>query len=67
MSRCKCCDAPLVGQVRYKSNEEFKDLFVEEDMCNACIFVVDNIEFLDTSSYQFEDYTENMLSFLSNH
>lgn len=62
MSRCKCCDVILTGSVRYKSGEEYDGLFIEEDMCNACIFVVDNSDYLDSRYYQFGDYTEDVLN-----
>lgn len=60
MCRCKCCDDPLVGIVRYKSGEEFDGKFIEEDMCNACIFYSDSLEYDDVKTYQFEDLTENL-------
>lgn len=60
MSRCRCCDVPLVGHVRYKSGEEFDGKFIEEDMCTRCIFEVEVADFIDTHSYQFQDLTENI-------
>lgn len=58
--RCKCCNVPLVGHVRYKSGEEFDGLWIEEDMCTDCIFITDTIDYMDTKSYQFEDLTEGL-------
>lgn len=60
MSRCKCCDVPLVGAVRYKDVEELEGLFIEEDMCNRCIRDTEVLEYMDVKSYQFEDLTENI-------
>lgn len=60
MSRCKCCDIPLVGAVRYKDAEDLEGLFVEEDMCNRCIRDTEVLEYMDVKSYQFEDLTENI-------
>lgn len=65
MSRCRCCDVMLVGHVRFKSEEEFEGLFVEEDMCNTCIFISDNSEYIDTKTYQFEDITESLFNSLN--
>ena len=56
--RCKCCDAALVGAVRYKNNEDIHGLYIEEDFCNECIFITDNLEYIDIKSYQFEDITD---------
>lgn len=64
MSRCKCCDVPLTGHIRYKTGEEFDGKFVEEDMCTYCIFVVDTVDYTDVKSYQFEELTENIYNIL---
>lgn len=63
-SRCKCCDVPLVGMIRYKNNDEFEDKFVEEDMCTQCIFISDNSEYIDVKTYQFGDISEHVLNLL---
>lgn len=64
MSRCKCCDVPLTGMIRYKSNDEFEGMYVEEDMCTACIFISDNSEYIDVKTYQFGDITEYSLNLI---
>lgn len=66
MSRCKCCDVALIGQVRYKSGEEFDGLFIEEDFCTSCIYQTEVLEYVDVKTYQFEDITENIF-FLINY
>lgn len=66
MSRCKCCDVPLTGHVRYKTGEEFDGLWVEEDMCTACIFITETVDYMDVKSYQFEDITEGIFHILNN-
>lgn len=65
MSRCKCCDVPLVGQVRYKHGEEFDGKWVEEDFCNQCIFQSSGLEYMDVKTYQFEELTENVLNIIN--
>lgn len=65
MSRCKCCDVPLVGQVRYKSGEEFEGKFIEEDFCTKCIYITDIMEYVEIKTYQFEDITENITFILN--
>ena len=67
MCRCKSCDAPLVGIVRYKSGEEFDGLWVEEDMCTHCIYITDTIDYADLRSYQFEDLTEGLKNMVDYH
>jgi len=65
MSRCRSCDTPLVGAVRYKDNEELVGLYIEEDMCNKCIRDTEILEYIDVKTYQFEDITENLLSIVA--
>lgn len=57
--RCRSCDVPLTGHVRYKSGEEFDGKFIEEDMCTQCILIVDTIDYVSVKSYQFEDITDS--------
>lgn len=62
--RCRSCDVPLVGQVRYKDAPEFEGLFIEEDFCTRCIYETEVLEYVDVKTYQFEDLTENIFNFL---
>lgn len=65
MSRCKCCDTPLTGVVRYKHGEEFDGLYIEEDLCTQCIYISDNSEYINTKTYLFEDLTESLYTFIN--
>lgn len=66
MSRCRCCDIPLTGIVRYKSGEEFDGLYIEEDLCTYCIYISETSEYINTKTYQFEDITENVHNLVNN-
>lgn len=63
--RCRSCDVPLVGAVRYKDGEAFQGKFVEEDFCNRCIYETEVLEYTEVKTYQFEDITENLYNLLN--
>ena len=65
MSRCKCCDTELSGRVRYKTGELFDGLFIEEDMCNTCIYYSEFLQYSDVKEYQFEEDTESLYRILN--
>lgn len=62
--RCKCCNAPMVGAVRYK-NIQVYGRCIEEDFCNQCIHETDYIDFLYNHTYQFEELTEDVVRSLN--
>lgn len=61
--RCRSCNSPMVGAVRYK-DIQIHGMYVEEDFCNQCIHESDYIDFVDVHSYQFEVLTEDIFTSL---
>lgn len=59
MSRCRCCNTPLVGAVRFKEVSDGQVRF-EEDFCNQCIYETEQADWSDVHTYQFEDLTEDI-------
>lgn len=60
--RCKCCDAVMTGFIKLRHIEEIDGFMIEEDMCNQCIYISENSEYIDTHSYAFGDITENIVN-----
>jgi hypothetical protein len=56
MSRCICCNIPLV----WRDVTVLKEDGTEEDLCSECLGVALNPDVCDFRTYQFEDITETV-------
>ncbi|MNQ44337.1 hypothetical protein D3C85_580900 [compost metagenome] len=59
--RCKSCNVPLLGKVKYKDHEHTNGILIEEDFCSQCSYETSVLDYVDVHTYQFEDITENPL------
>lgn len=59
MSRCRCCNTPLIGNLR--TTKEVDGKVVEDDFCTRCIYETEVSEYVDIKYYQFEDLTEDFI------
>lgn len=56
MSRCRCCNTPLIGNIR--TTKEIDGKVVEDDFCTRCIYETEIAEYSVDRHYQFEELTE---------